>query len=69
VHVIRLNYRSAVRPYNGFMNDKQQVITVVVTRELAALSLAAANADGMSRSELVRRLLTGYLELNGATDD
>lgn len=46
------------------MDDEQQVITVVLTRDLARRSLAAANADGMSRSELVRRLLTGYL--NGA---
>lgn len=50
------------------MNDEQpQVITVVVTRDLASRSLTAANAEGMSRSELVRRLLAGYLNTNGAT--
>lgn len=47
------------------MDDVQQVITIVVTRDLAARSLATANASGMSRSELVRRLLADYLD--GAT--
>jgi metal-responsive CopG/Arc/MetJ family transcriptional regulator len=49
------------------MSDEQQVITVVLTRDLATSSLAMANAGGMSRSELVRRLLTSYL--NGVADD
>lgn len=44
------------------MNDEQQVITVVVTRDLAARSLAMANVEGMSRSALIRKLLAGYLE-------
>jgi hypothetical protein len=47
------------------MDDVQQVITIVVTRDLASRSLAAANVAGMSRSELMRRLLAQYL--NGAT--
>lgn len=34
---------------------------VVLTDSLAARSLAAANAAGLSRSELVRRLLADYL--------
>jgi hypothetical protein len=44
------------------MDDEQQVITVVLTRDLAARSLATANAAGLSRSGLVRRLLADYLE-------
>jgi hypothetical protein len=48
------------------MNDDQlKAVQVVLTEDLAARSLAVANAGGMSRSELVRLLLIAYL--NGAT--
>jgi len=40
---------------------------VVLTEDLAARSLAAANARGMSRSELVRRLLADYLDERSTT--
>lgn len=46
------------------MNDAKPTM-VVLTTELAARSLAVANARGLSRSELVRRLLTAYLAQDG----
>jgi metal-responsive CopG/Arc/MetJ family transcriptional regulator len=42
-------------------NDQPKEVMVVLTPALAARSLEAANARGLSRSELVRRLLTAYL--------
>lgn len=51
------------------MNDEQpKYVMVVLTEDLAARSLAAANARGLSRSGLVRRLLADYLE-NRSTSD
>lgn len=49
------------------MNDnKRRNVMVSMSGDLARRSLAAANDAGMSRSELVRQLLAGYLEENGA---
>lgn len=42
-------------------SDKPKPTMVMLTEDLAARSLAAANALGLSRSALVRRLLTTYL--------
>jgi hypothetical protein len=50
-------------------NDQPKAVAVVLTEGLARRSLAAANAAGLSRSGLVRRLLADYLELNGATHE
>lgn len=48
------------------MNDDQRRnVIIVMTPRLADASLRAANDAGMSRSELVRQLLSAYLE-NGA---
>ena len=44
------------------MNDEQQVITVVLTRDLARRSLARANARGLSRSAWLRALIGAALE-------
>ncbi|HET9081125.1 MAG TPA: hypothetical protein VFO01_11515 [Trebonia sp.] len=46
-------------------NEQPKNVAVVLTEGLASRSLAAANDAGMSRSELVRRLLAGYLDENG----
>jgi metal-responsive CopG/Arc/MetJ family transcriptional regulator len=45
------------------MNNDQEPkpVMVVLTTDLAARSLEAANAAGISRSELVRQLLADYL--------
>jgi metal-responsive CopG/Arc/MetJ family transcriptional regulator len=43
-------------------NDDPKHVMVTLTVGLAAKSLAAAHHAGMSRSELVRRLLSAYLE-------
>jgi metal-responsive CopG/Arc/MetJ family transcriptional regulator len=53
----------------GTMNDEPKHVMVTLTTDLATRSLAAANDAGMSRSELVRRLLVGYLAQNGSTND
>jgi hypothetical protein len=43
-------------------NDQEyKPVMVVLTPALAARSLEAANAAGISRSELVRQLLADYL--------
>jgi hypothetical protein len=45
------------------MNDDQpKNVAVVLTANLAARSLAAANDAGLSRSELIRRLLLDHLD-------
>lgn len=44
-------------------------VMVVMTEELARRSLEAANVVGLSRSELVRQLLAGYLEQSGETSE
>ena len=42
-------------------SDQRKNVMVALTEDLAARSLEAANDAGMSRSELVRQLLTTYL--------
>ena len=42
--------------------DQPKRIAVVLTEDLAARSLAAANDAGISRRELIRRLLTACLD-------
>lgn len=49
-------------------DDKPKNVAVVLTEGLSARSLAAANHAGMSRSELVRRLLADYLAQNGSAE-
>jgi metal-responsive CopG/Arc/MetJ family transcriptional regulator len=53
------------------MSDEQpRVVSVVLPAELADAALRAANGAGVSRSELVRQLLLGYLHAaqNGDTN-
>jgi hypothetical protein len=51
------------------MTDNQRRNTMIILpASLAQSSLAAANAAGISRSELVRRLLREYLAKNGSTE-
>jgi hypothetical protein len=64
--VTRLNNRRPVPCQNWIMNDdKPKNVAVVLTEDLSARSLAAAHDAGMSRSELIRRLLIGHLAQNG----
>jgi metal-responsive CopG/Arc/MetJ family transcriptional regulator len=48
------------------MTDEElRAVSVVLPPGLAGDALRAANDAGISRSELVRRLLTDYLSRNG----
>ena len=50
-------------------NDQPKNVAVILTVDLAAGSLAAANDAGISRSELIRQLLRGHLAQNNGSDD
>jgi hypothetical protein len=48
-------------------NEQPKNVAVILTVDLAARSLAAANDAGLSRSELIRRLLLDHLAQNEST--